>query len=193
MSWLRSTVASIVENIYSRFLSPQLAILPLTNSRTQVQPQNHDDGILWAVPKKRKSLERRLKAKYGSENYGYQKLIHPKKNLLVCTTCGNYHEARHLCPHCFKRIMEETKAMQDKIVEKLGLSPQDKDVIVLYKDDKHSDDEGKFGNKNVIVEMEKERPSWWSKNLLQRHSKVEDRTSTKLIGEKFTAKIKEET
>lgn len=34
--------------------------------------------------------------------------------------------------HCYKRVMDETKEMQDKITEKLGLKPDDQSVVVLY-------------------------------------------------------------
>lgn len=38
----------------------------------------------------------------------------------------------YFAAHCYKRVMDETKQMQEKIIDKLGLSPDDKSVVVLY-------------------------------------------------------------
>lgn len=35
--------------------------------------------------------------------------------------------------NCYAKVKEETTRLQDKIVEALGLSPVDKEVVVLYK------------------------------------------------------------
>lgn len=34
--------------------------------------------------------------------------------------------------NCYKRIMSETKEMQNKIADKLGLNPVENEVVVLY-------------------------------------------------------------
>jgi large subunit ribosomal protein L32 len=54
------------------------------------------DGFLWGVPTKRRSVEKRLSRKFGYPEYVY-KLLLPKRNLLVCNTCGHHYEASHLC------------------------------------------------------------------------------------------------
>lgn len=56
--------------------------------------------------------------------------------------------------------------MQDAIQEKLGLEPVEKEVVVLYSGEKDEQPKEFFENKR-IVELPKERPSWFSKNLLQ--------------------------
>lgn len=38
--------------------------------------------------------------------------------------------------NCYKKIQDETKLMQEQIVSELGLSPADKDVVVLYDGEK---------------------------------------------------------
>lgn len=38
--------------------------------------------------------------------------------------------------NCYKRVMEETKLMNEKIHDKLGLNPEDKEVVVLYDGEK---------------------------------------------------------
>lgn len=118
------------------------------------------DGILWAVPKHRKSIERRLKEKYGNPKY-VMKIYRPKTTLRVCIQCGHDHEVGVLCrkcgsqnknlllcdvkmsnyrrwfyyfrlANCYKRVMDETKQMQEKITNQLGLDPVEKEVVVLY-------------------------------------------------------------
>lgn len=54
------------------------------------------DSILWAVPKHRRSLEKRLNRKYGWPDKVWKPIV-PKKNLLMCNTCGDHYEAGHLC------------------------------------------------------------------------------------------------
>lgn len=44
------------------------------------------------------------------------------------------------CPpgNCYAKVKEETTRLQEKIIEALGLSPVDKEVVVLYKGDEES-------------------------------------------------------
>lgn len=67
---------------------------------------------------------------------------------------------------CYKKVIDETKAMQDAIQNELGLEPVEKEVVVLY-DGEKGDDANEFYEGKRIVEMKKERPAWFSKNLLQ--------------------------
>lgn len=55
-------------------------------------------GILWGVPKKRTSQMKRLRRKFGHQDYQAQcPLLKPKTNLRICDTCGHHYEAFHLC------------------------------------------------------------------------------------------------
>lgn len=56
--------------------------------------------------------------------------------------------------------------MQEKIQTELGLEPVNNEVVVLYQGEK-DDKPTEFFEGKRIVEMEKPRPSWFSKNLLQ--------------------------
>lgn len=38
--------------------------------------------------------------------------------------------------NCYKKVLQETQAMQDKIEKELGLNPVDKSVVVLYDGEK---------------------------------------------------------
>lgn len=114
------------------------------------------DGILWAVPKHRRTLEKRLKRKFRCPGKpGYYLL--PKQTLRACNKCGHDYEVGKLCCEyfklrllsldrrwwleiisdvCYKKVETETKAIQDKLINDLGLSPVEKDVVVLYDNEK---------------------------------------------------------
>ncbi|XP_062533967.1 large ribosomal subunit protein bL32m-like [Armigeres subalbatus] len=143
------------------------------------------DGLLWAVPKHRRTIEKRLKRKYGTPEYKL-KIFTPKTHLRICTSCGSDHEVGVLCPTCYKKVRTETELMQEKIQAKLGLEPVDKEVIVLYDREREEQPE-EFWQGKRIVEMEKSRPVWFSKNLLQRTTQqstdtVEVKPETEKLG-----------
>ena len=54
------------------------------------------DGIFWAVPKSRRTVEKRRNRKFGWPQYVW-KMIVPKTNILTCSYCGHDYEAGHLC------------------------------------------------------------------------------------------------
>lgn len=72
--------------------------------------------------------------------------------------------------------MDETKAMQDKIQENLGLEPVEKEVVVIYNGEK-DEKPLEFWEGKRIVEMKKSRPNWFSKNLLQQTTQKPATTS----------------
>ncbi|KAM7364126.1 mitochondrial ribosomal protein L32 [Cochliomyia hominivorax] len=124
------------------------------------------DGILWAVPKHRRTVEKRLNRKFGYPEYNW-KPLRVKANLRTCNQCGHDHEAGILCPHCYNKVREETKQMQDQIQQQLGLNPIEQDVVVLYEGER-SEQPSEIVNGKRIVEMPKPRPLWFTKNLLQK-------------------------
>ncbi|XP_067619432.1 large ribosomal subunit protein bL32m [Eurosta solidaginis] len=135
------------------------------------------DGILWAVPKHRRTVEKRLKRKFGLPEYNW-KPLKTKTNLRTCNQCGHDHELGVLCPHCYKKVEQETRAMQDKIQEKLGLDPIEHEVVVLYDGEQIEKSAGSASEKKVrVVEMEKPRPVWFSKNLLQKTTAEPENTT----------------
>lgn len=54
------------------------------------------DGFLLAVPKFRRTLEKRLTRKFGSPEYHWKMLV-PQTNIKVCHECGHHHERGRLC------------------------------------------------------------------------------------------------
>lgn len=63
--------------------------------RNSTEGPDMDDGILWAVPKSRRSRERRVTRKFGSETDHYKMLR--RKHLITCHHCGNVHQPGRLC------------------------------------------------------------------------------------------------
>ncbi|XP_032666761.1 39S ribosomal protein L32, mitochondrial [Odontomachus brunneus] len=124
-----------------------------------------ENGILWAVPKHRRSLEQRYKRKFGLLKYVWKPLI-AKTNILMCLKCGHHYEANRLCGHCYEKVKLETKEMQDAIQKELKLSPVEENVIVLYDGEKDQKTD-EFWKNQRIVEMPKKRPSWFHQNLLE--------------------------
>lgn len=125
------------------------------------------DGILLAVPKFRRTIEKRWKRKYGSPEYVWKMLV-PRNDLKVCQDCGHHHEKRRLCENCYTRVKKETEEIQAKIKEELKIDPVEHDVVVLYKGETVPNEPKEYWKGKRIIEMEKERPSWFSKNLLQK-------------------------
>lgn len=68
---------------------------------------------------------------------------------------------------CYKKTIDETKEMQNKIQEELKLNPIEEEVVVLYSGEKN-EKPAEFWKGKRIVEMEKPRPSFFSRNLLQK-------------------------
>lgn len=54
------------------------------------------DGFMWAVPKTRRPVEVRLSRKFGFPEKHWKMLV-PKKNLLMCPSCGHDYVAGLLC------------------------------------------------------------------------------------------------
>lgn len=69
--------------------------------------------------------------------------------------------------HCYDKVRKETEQMQEKIQLELGLDPVDKEVVVIY-DGEKGEQPNEFWNGKRIIEMERPRPMWFSKNLIQK-------------------------
>ena len=103
-----------------------------------------------------------------------------QKNLRirVDNRTGEFFELGRLAPETYKKVMKETQEIKDKVSKAFenGLKPRNQEVTVVYKND--IDDEGveviekdgneKWKNGKRIIEMEKERPAFFSANLMQK-------------------------
>lgn len=137
------------------FAYPVETLKPSSRGLINVQ-QLFGDSIFWAVPKHRRTIEKRLKRKFGCLQDFY-KMLMPRTDLLTCNQCGHSYQKRHLCrefnaiiysmpilnydniehilcilANCYKRVKDETIAFQDAIEKELGLEPIEQDVVVLY-------------------------------------------------------------
>lgn len=126
------------------------------------------------------------------------KILLPKTNLRVCNQCGHDHEVGVLCrklipqlikyqqivnanilpANCYKKVKEETEAMQEAIQAELKLDPVDKEVVVLYDGEKGKSPEMWQGKR--IVEMKRPRPLWFSKNLTEKSTQAPSVTATEV-------------
>ena len=69
--------------------------------------------------------------------------------------------------HHYARVKEETKQMQEELGEAMQYTADQKEVVFLYEGEerKRPRHDGKY-----IVEMKKQRPAWFAKNLLQKRN-----------------------
>lgn len=138
--YLISDIENILNSIITRnSIHPGLCILPLnaqqrTDERSKPIIDILKDAFLFAVPKSRRSVERRQKRKFGWPEYHWKPLV-PKTNILICTSCGHDYLAGHLCGNCYERVKKETEEMQKAIEATLKLDPVEKEVVVLYEDE----------------------------------------------------------
>ncbi|XP_011159110.1 39S ribosomal protein L32, mitochondrial isoform X1 [Solenopsis invicta] len=166
----------VIQTIFGRGFPPENALCAVNCNSLLNEPKPinlgnsslkeiFENGILWAVPKHRRSLEIRYKRRFGVEKYFWKPPI-VKTNILMCPNCGHDYEAGRLCAHCYEKVKLETKEMQDAIQKELGLKPVEENVIVLYDGEKDSKTE-EFWKNQRIIEMPKKRPSWFHQNLLE--------------------------
>ncbi len=121
-------------------------------------------GILWNVPKRRRPLERRHQRKYGSAGklWGNSHILHPNRRIRHDHQTGETFELSKLPLAVYRRVMDETKEIQARMSDTFGIGPRDQEVAVVYKGEESKD------AKLRIVEMEKERPAFFSSALLQK-------------------------
>ncbi|OWA53390.1 putative 39S ribosomal protein L32, mitochondrial [Hypsibius exemplaris] len=137
---------------------------PATQATTEPEQsflESLKDGLLWAVPKKRSSVERRLKKQFGSSYMDPYKL---RTDLIVCLHCGHYHEAHSLCGHCYQKVKAETKLIHDTMdITARDAELQSQEVVVVYEGE-NPDPVTTHGKR--IVEVPKKRPLWFNSVLL---------------------------
>lgn len=155
---LSDAVSSAVARL-GRVSQPHPAILfpvglPGHDSREE------DKGIVWAVPTRRVSLERRMMRRISHPFFK----IKPKDYIKSCNVCGHFHLAHTICGNCYEQVKQETEKLRDEIANELKLDPVESEVAVVYKGEKPPE------STRRIVEVERPRPAWFSQNLLTRSS-----------------------
>ena len=161
--------------------SPELVLagvpqaLPLQN----VNEERFEDSIMWNTPKRRKTIERRTFARYGSLTWGNVKYQRKNKKIRVDYNTGEFFELGKLAPTTYKKIMEETKEIQQKMKDSFQrqFTPQNKEIVVVYEDEeKREEDQDK-----IPVEMKKPRPPFFSPNLMQKARVSQESQSTTTV------------
>ncbi|GFO47583.1 39S ribosomal protein l32, mitochondrial [Plakobranchus ocellatus] len=117
------------------------------------------DSILYAVPKHRRSVEKRLHRKHRFT--GFMEYGTPKTNIIPCLECGNFKEKGHLCKYCYEKVRAETNEMQAKMGDKLQFDVPRSEMEFIY--DNETKSEGTYA-----VQMSKPRPSWFPRKLLNK-------------------------
>ncbi len=136
---------------------------------------------MWNTPKHRRSLEKRDIRKFGQLHWGTYKQLRLNRRLGHDHKTGEVFELGKIPLRKYLAVMEETEEIQKKIADTFRLEAKDKEVAVFYKgeEDRVKD----FGDKVKLIEMEKERPAFFSQNLLQKThrtlaKKIKDQSST---------------
>lgn len=57
------------------------------------------DGILWAVPKNRRTIEKRMSRRMGLVDK-HNKMQLPQTDMIVCNQCGHDYKRGYLCSKC---------------------------------------------------------------------------------------------
>jgi len=168
-----------ISQIFRDPRSPEFAIIggaqiKLSDTQNQAENEFMERAILWNTPKKRKSTEKRNLAKYAgansksNTNWGTGKFITKNNKIRVDHRTKEFFELGRLAPETYKKVMEETKAIKERVSQAFenGLKPRNQEVSVRYQNEETNEDDIKSGKR--IVEMEKERPAFFSANLMQK-------------------------
>ncbi|XP_077993823.1 large ribosomal subunit protein bL32m-like [Glandiceps talaboti] len=146
-------------------IAPALAVTGSNNLQDKANQTNTGfdikslwNGILWAVPKSKRSLERRR-----TRRRAFEKRIHPRQDIIPCEVCGQPKLMYHLCGHCVQKVRTETEAIREKLGEEWHWNIPQTETLVLYEGESVTNTDK---NKH-IVEMKKKRPSWFSKELYE--------------------------
>jgi len=169
-----------------RGFEPSIAALPHMLDNHHYAPEEHEEkqdlkeeGFVWAVPKKRRSLQVRWCRNMGARDWVW-KMLEPKTNLRICETCGNHYEAKHLCRTCYEKIKKESEVIREAIEAKLENRGEDQGVVVLYNNEKDKIDANAYKDQ-MLVEVSKPRPPWFSRNLLQKTTAAPDHETTTVV------------
>lgn len=122
--------------------------------------------VLNGTPKRRVTVERKIRRRYGDQNMiASSLLLNSKNNILVCGKCGSYHEAHAICNNCYDEVRKETLPIVESIRKAQASNAITKEILLRCKGEQV--DQSMYDNKQ-IVETERKRPLWFTDNLLKR-------------------------
>ena len=123
------------------------------------------DMSILLTQKHRATIERRRIRRHSELPMSLMvKYGRPRQDLHQCLECGTWHEKKTICGHCYDRIRKETAEMKDSYPNKdeFHYNYPSQEIVYVYQNDQPLADET---NKR-IVEIPRERPNWFSKNLI---------------------------
>eukprot|EP00088_Acartia_fossae_P034565 TRINITY_DN3546_c0_g1_i8.p1 TRINITY_DN3546_c0_g1~~TRINITY_DN3546_c0_g1_i8.p1 ORF type:complete len:207 (-),score=26.57 TRINITY_DN3546_c0_g1_i8:217-801(-) len=173
------------QNFLFRFMAPSPELVTVCGSTIPLQykifPQNPDNflnpSIVWVTPRRRHCVELRNTKRFGRKEWGTSKMIPMKRDIRVDHKTGEYFQVGKLAPLTYKKIMEETRLIQQKMAESFGTgTPKDKDVVVLYKGEQKE-----VPDKYRVIEMDHERPAFFSANLMQKTRDIKEREDSQTL------------
>ena len=82
------------------------------------------------------------------------------------TTCKLHVLRLFLTGNCYSKVKAETEKMKRSMgLDRFNYYHPDKEVVYLYEDDER--EARRFGDK-VVVEVNDQRPKWWTKSMLSK-------------------------
>lgn len=155
--------------------APEVALtLVPTNSIPATKNQVANDlgidfnGILWGTPVHKTTKPRKMIRKHAVHY-----TLRPPQNLIPCTKCGSWHLKHTICGFCYKKVKEATEQIKEQLLKYNPFAGelQDRETEVLFKNDPRPTG----GEQNLrILEIPKERPEWFSKDLKKRWKFLKD-------------------
>lgn len=136
------------------------------------------DGIVWNTPKKRKTIEVRNRQKFGVLKWGTGRMLRPNHRIRVDHKTGEYFELGKLAPKTYAKVLEETSQIRSKVADTFGrFTPRDKEAVVIYEGESTKERDAN----TLAVQMEKERPTFFSRNLTQKTNVSSTLTSSTTV------------
>uniref|UniRef100_A0A0R3RFJ3 39S ribosomal protein L32, mitochondrial n=1 Tax=Elaeophora elaphi TaxID=1147741 RepID=A0A0R3RFJ3_9BILA len=122
----------------------------------------------WGVPK-----IRTCQAKKVTRKFDVNRTLELKTKLVVCSSCGSYHDYDKICATCYKKVQQLTNLMKSKIMAYNPYIGEKQSTNVKFTDDPrpgsseiHQDDEDARAStdrrdRRRIVELGIPRPTWF--------------------------------
>lgn len=96
------------------------------------------DGMMWNTPKRRKTIDRRNREKYGVLLWGNTRMLRPNQRIRVDYKTGEHFELGKLAPKTYAKIAEETSQIKAKISDTFGrFAARNKETKVIYQGKYH--------------------------------------------------------
>ena len=138
--------------------------------------------MLWGVPKKRPTVERRLRKRFGVPEYPQNcRIIRARDDLTICENCGDHHEVFAICRTCYNRVKEETLKIMQAIKDQTNpFDPKEKDVHLRYQGEENQPKEDSETFR--IIDIDKPRPAWFTQNLLTKAKRIASSNKSAILG-----------